>query len=805
MSKTTFLRRLFFHGIFLFLAPQVFSAPRLQSATLSQGSSMARFNDAAAYLHWTIVNPDPESTTVTLQLEPDVGTRDAIYSSRILVGPKSRLEGRSLVHIGDAERYIISLIQHNQRVDKNDILIRPNHERRMHIALLNDGEGLSGYSEIAKAQQLSQRLVFSVVRHKNVPEHYSALAIYDLLLLYQPDLQRYNSLQKLAILDYVRQGGSIILCHAELPFKLLGTELEELLPYYPGCIRQSEGMAELRQAFNLKEAEQAPSRDQNGDLLPPLKHDFLEVLEPEQSQVIMRTQERALLCISQKGLGQSIGLCFDPFIASRADQELLREVWNTLLSYSNYLPVNMRPDSRARLNETLQQLQGYEIPSVKVILRIFLLYFLCAIVILSIFFHYKKAALGWLVLCLFGLLYTLGIFLKASRIAVDQPQRSFTAVTTTLWDGNQGASSGNGNLFAKVDCRPDLRGSALDFFLAPPSRSFEHDGATAIAASPLHITSDWKNISLERIALQQYRPRSLNWSLRSKNHGLDQAELPRLLLTAQGMQLEAWQAPEHLQDAQRAIMLLPSDIVALQFNRAVASSETRFEGMEADLLYLAVSGYIRSLNLPAPALCLLANRSSRESGLLHIKDGKHDFSEYDYHLEFVPLQICLAEENCLIPPELFKLSIPPRSLLRQHYRNGQFQDIMLQAGTSLPYALDFDLHPQLAGLEAEEIKIELDISNPGGRASFDVQLLDQQKKPLEADKKEGLSFYFKPKTTVLDPRENKIRALISLHYKGNGDNALSQRVNNWRIISCKLQMLAHKAKEQAEAERLEQP
>ncbi|NMA43702.1 MAG: hypothetical protein GX946_10025, partial [Oligosphaeraceae bacterium] len=663
MNKNFLLRLLFLHGIFLFFSTQVFSAPRIYSATLMQGSGMARFNDTTAYLHWCIENPDPESATATLQLEPDVGSKDAIYSRRIFVGAESRLEGRSLVSIGNAERYIVSLIQNNQRIDKNDILIRTSQERRMNIAVLNDGDGLSGYGDIAKESNLYYRLQFSIIRHRNVPEHYSGFTAYDLLLVYQPNLQRYNSLQKLAILDYVRQGGTIILCNAKMAFELLNSELEELLPYYPGRIRQCEGVAELRQAFNLRKSESDPKRDRNGDLLPILKHDILEVLEPENSKVIMRLQESPLLCISQPGMGQSIGLCFDPFIVAAADVELRREIWNTLINYSNYLPASMRSDSTARLNETLQQLHGYEIPSVKVVVRIFICYVLSAIIILSVSFYYKKASLGWLILCLFGLFYTLGIFFKAGRIAANQPMRSFTAVTTTVWDGNLGCTIGNGNLSAKIDCRPSLHSSALDYFLGPPARSFSYEGGTAIAASPLHITSDQQNISLERIALQQYRPRGLNWKLRSKNHGLDQADLPQLLVDTRGLQLKPWQVPEHLLDAQKAVLVLPSDLIALRLSNGMVSNETRFEGVEADLLYLSVCRYIRSLNLPVPALCLLSSRSSKQSRLMQIKDDTHDFSEYDYHLEFIPLQIQPVETSYMLTPELFKLSIPPKSLL----------------------------------------------------------------------------------------------------------------------------------------------
>ncbi|NMA21334.1 MAG: hypothetical protein GX927_12215, partial [Lentisphaerae bacterium] len=207
---------------------------------------MARYSDSSAYLHWSIVNPDAEEAIVVLQLEPDSGASGAIYSNRIRLGANSRLEGRSLVTLGNSERYIVSLIQQNLRVDKNDILLRPTPPNRLNIAVLTDDDDFPGASEISKNESLYRRLQFSNIRHRNAPHHFNGFAIYDLLILHKADLTRYSTFQKTAILDHVRKGGTLVISAAETAFSMQKAGLAELLPYQPLGTLEYEGLDEVR-------------------------------------------------------------------------------------------------------------------------------------------------------------------------------------------------------------------------------------------------------------------------------------------------------------------------------------------------------------------------------------------------------------------------------------------------------------------------------------------------------------------------------------------------------------------------------
>ncbi len=751
---------------------------------------MARYSNSAAYLHWCIVNPDPEAATVVLQLEQDSGSSGAIYSTRIRLGAKSRLEGRSPVIIGHSERYIVSLIQQNLRVDKTDILLRPTQPNRLNIAILTDDDEFPGASEISKNETLYRRLQFSNIRQRNAPHHFNGFSIYDLLILHKVNLSRYSAFQKTAILDYVRKGGTVVISGAETAFSMQDSALAELLPYHPLATLDYEGLEGIRQSFALPPATPA-LRDANGDLISPVLQTVLEVLTPEDSTVLVQQAGRPLICIGQAGLGNLIGLCFDPFVLCKADAELVPPIWNTLIRFSNHLPPGMQPDGTARLNETLQHLQGYVIPPVSEILRIFLLYIVSAILILGIAFHFKHPAWGWCILCLFGMFYTLFIFRKAGRIAVNQPEQSFTSISTTVWDGNHSSLCGTGNLFSKSDCRPTIAADVNRFFFLPQERSSEHEGGTALAPTPLHITADWQKTRLEKISLQQYRPRTLCWMSSSENHGLDATQLPQLTPGRNGLQLQAWQIPEHLKSARRAVLVLPGDILPLQLlNGEISSAPRRFEGMEADLVFLSASAYIRALRLPNPALCLISARITDECNLLDIDNGKEHFSGYNYHLEFIPLKITAPDGIFSIDPGFITLDIPPKSMLRQYFQRGEFSEIAIQEGVSQPLSLDFNIHHAFHGCQVEEIRIALDISNPSGKGTFDLKLVDLRNRSIEPLRREGNTFIFKPESPVIDPRENKIGTI--LHHSGKSENGdgISQRINSWKILSCNVQILS---------------
>ena len=102
--------------------------------------------------------------------------------------------------------------------------------------------------------------------------------------------------------------------------------------------------------------------------------------------------------------------------------------------------------------------------------------------------------------------------------------------------------------------------------------------------------------------------------------------------------------------------------------------------------------------------------------------------------------------------------------------------------------LDFNIHHAFNGCKAGEIRIALDISNPSGKATFDLTLTDLQNRSIEPVQREGNTFIFKPETPVIDPRENKIRT--TLHYSGKSENTdvFSQRINFWQILSCNVQI-----------------
>ncbi|NLF93749.1 MAG: hypothetical protein GX564_07665 [Oligosphaeraceae bacterium] len=761
------------------------AAPSINAVSLVQGTSMVRNLQSTVTLTWTILNPDPTTAELTLQLEPEGSHGGAIYTQQITLGPKSSLSGRSPVVISDSERYLVSLIQDNVRIDKSDILLREGQRNRLQIALVTDYDDIAGYSNIAKDDGLARRISFHNFRQAGVPEHYSGFRDFSLLLLLRPKLASYKFSQIQAILDYVQRGGCVVIGDAETALSLQDTPLAALLPYQPVAKKYFHGFNSARKALQLP-PQNHPLRDANGDLIPPRQQEFLEVLTPDHSRVLLQQDGRPAVCLQRVGLGSSLGLCFDPFFLSHYDQDCRIPLWDIIIRYSNYRPENHRPDATRAVNTTLQHLQGYSIPPISAVMQIFWLYVLSGAFILIVLFHFRRPALAWGVLCLSSVVFTAIIFIKARNVAAGQPERSFTAVTAGLWQGSDAVRWGTGNFFSLADCRPTVKADILQTFFSPQELSASHEGGTALAPSPLRLTYTRDLLSLERMSLQQYRPRTLCWENISANYGQDSCPLPVLQFTGPGYDLQPCPLPEAKKNIQRAVLALPGAVKPLRVEHGVITGLSPDNGVEADVAFLSALDYIRALRLPHPTVCLITPRQEPSWNEFTIHDGESTFSGYDYHLDLLPVSCGELPETFTLPPEFCSLDIPNRSFLRQNYQYGKFTEVFLQENSNILMPIDFELYPLADYSRCKRISIELDISNPSGKAIFELELQDLSGKALPPASRNGNTLVFETADLpVVSPQLNKFRAHLRVSSTpGNpASAALSQRVNYWKILA----------------------
>jgi hypothetical protein len=763
------------------------AAPSITAVALVQGTSMVRNFNSAATLTWTIRNPDPTPAELTLQLEPEGSHGGAIYTQQITMGPKSTLNGRSPVVISDSERYLVSLIQDNARIDKSDIILRDGQRNRLQIALVTDYDDIAGYSNIAKEEGLARRVSFHNFRQAGVPEHYSGFRDFPLLLLLRPNLASYKFSQMQAILDYVQRGGCVVIGDAETALSLQDTPLAALLPYQPVAKKYFHGFASARQALQLP-PQNNPQRDANGDLLPPRQQEFLEVLTPDNSRVLLQQAGRPAICLQRVGLGSSLGLCFDPFFLSHHDQDCRIPLWDIIIRYSNYCPENHCPDATKAVNTTLQHLQGYSIPPISAIMQIFWLYVLSGAFILILFFHFRRPALAWGVLCLSSVFFTAAIFIKARNVAAGQSERSFTAVTAGLWQGSDAMRWGTGNFFSLADCRPTVSADIMRTFFSPQGLSVSHEGGTALAPSPLRLTYTRELLSLERMSLQQYRPRTLCWENISANYGQDSCTLPMLQFTSRGFDLQPWPLPEAKKNIQRAVLALPAAVMPLRIENGVITGLSPDSGVEADVAFLSALDCIRTMRLPHPTLCLITPIQMPAWKEFTIQDGDNTFSGYDYHLDLLPVSCGELPEKFTLPPAFCSLDIPSRSLLRQNYKCGEFTAVFLQEHSNVLMPIDFELYPLADYSQCKRISIELDVSNPSGKANFELELQDLSGKALPPASRHDNTWVFETAgLPMVSPQLNKFRANLRVSGTGTpGDvtsGSLSQRVNFWKILA----------------------
>lgn len=781
------LRRCFLLCFFL-AGGMLWARPELKLGSLVLGNGPARFNDSQAMLLWRISNPDAVAREVVLQLEPDDGYGGAIYSQTVLLPAKTEIEGRTPVMMTRSERYILSLIHQGTRVDKNDILVAGQSSHALRVGLLLDGPESPAYSEIAKHERLRWRFAFTSLRAAAMPNRWDGLREFDVLMLYSPDLSQYTAPQRQAVLDYVRQGGCLIIATPAAALSLRGTLWEELLPYWPVAAVRWDDLQPFREAFGLA-AVRLPRRDAQGDLLAVGGMQRLLYVNVSGNPVLAEVEGEGSLCLGRVGLGTVVGLSFDPFELSSRDREFIVPVWEAVTSQSGFLLSQQRPDPVAKMNVALQFLQGYSIPPVRTVLRIFFFYILGSVAILLLAFHWRRYCTGWLAVCAFGVLITLLVFQRARQVVATQPERSFNSLSVSVWNGGVSASHGVGNFFSKSDCRPSLSAAAARTFFVPQPQSSEHEGGTALSAAPLRINNGRDRIGLERLALQQYRPRTVKWFSWQDHDRRENVALPQLALTATGSVLQPWPLPADLRRAQRAVLVLPSAIRFLQISDGEVRESGGLTGVESDTVLLAAVEYVKSLRLRHPALCLIQPARTRQVSFFQVLNDGDAFAGYDFSLKLVPVGMAPLPEKYRWENGLMRLDLPAQSHMRQFWQRGEFQPVFIQGSGMNEYAMDLVLCPELLRDTPTQARVFLDVANPSGKAAFDILLRSPDGEDVRSSRREGNWHYFDHlPESLLNRREGRLRMVLKATIRDDGGLGGTQRINTWQILAMQAEM-----------------
>ncbi|MGI6355242.1 MAG: hypothetical protein GX937_08180 [Lentisphaerae bacterium] len=762
------------------------AAPRLTTVSLKQGNSQLKFSRAAARLAWGVENPDAEPVTVTLQIKPDSGHGDAIYARQLTIPAQTVVEGSFLVVINDTTRFHVELLQNKVRIAKDDILVRGTVTRRLNIAVLDDDTPSLGTSEIIKNKELDRTVTFTTIRQVNLPDHWAEYQNFDLLVLLRPDLSSYSPAQMIALRDYVMQGGYALLATPAVALQIGDTMLHDFLSATPVAETRLPDLDLLCRSYGVKPPPPQPDRDADG--FPSLKPrpDFLVMTPLAGTASVINTDGRPVFNLRRIGCGTVAMLAFDPFQVGNADHRLIAPVWNAILRHSNFQTTIVGPDLPGKINQTLQLLQGYSIPPVSVIVQIFFLYVLVGIAILGVAFHFRRHALGWLLLCVYGAVITALVFVRSNNISTNQARHAITTISTSVWDCEPGPTHATSLLFSRSDCRPTLvADSNQTFFQAqPPGPYFRDIGA--LAPSPWWITTDNQEARLERFALQQNRPRTLVWRHTRDGYGATPAARPVLAILPDGRsRLHPWALPKALAGASRAALIFPDSHRVINLANATVTDSGEVGKVEADTVFTSVLDYATSLRLQHPCLVLTTtHRQASDSPVKVIPEqGNEPFTAYNYDITFVPVDIDSSQARAL-GSEFFSCHIPDKSFFRSYYRYGKWENIIIQGMTATDYTIDFQVVAEVFPSACQRLAVSVEAVVPGNHTTFDVNLETVDGHILTPLERHGSTYVFDTAgQKVFSPQEQRFRAIIkaTTAMLQNSPSLPTSRTLFWRV------------------------
>jgi len=728
-------RRFLLLAIFCLVSFTAFAAPVLKLATLQQGGTIPKQDFIPCRLNWAVANPDDKPATVTLQLEPDGDQGQAVFSTEVTVQPHSQLQGSSPVVLDAAERYFVTLIQNGFRLKRDDIVFRNDAKKNntLSIAMCQDSDESYSVSELTKLKNLCQLPSFITFSNLNAPTHWSALFNYQLIIIASRQMDQYTPSQLLAIRDYVLRGGHLLLATPEASFGCRGTLLDELLPWEPVATTVNETLDSLYTSYGLPVPPPQAQRDsQTGELLPKPSQPFLETVLRPDSLVLNRQDGKPAYVMRRFGIGTVQALAFNPFAFKSYSTQLVESIWNPVLSHTNFLLAGNAPDLTRKSEAILQQLQGFSIPGVSLIVELFFLYILGSILILWYFFRKRREASGWWCVCLYGVLVTCLILWKAGNLSSSQTVFSQTTLSTAVWQGIPAARQAATALLSKEDCNPRLFAESSRVFLRPQPITSQH--SNALATSVLRLTNSLHGTTSTQMTLQQQRPRDFLFQQTTDCYGLPTEELPVLKFQASGQFfLHPWTLPAKL-PTERALLCLPSAIHDLKLSGRTVSGGASQTDIESDTVFLAVRDYILSLRLQTPCLAILStNRQAPKDAIRTELPEGTSMKFLNYQIHFVPVRLDVPDHLSAIPEDFVNWTLPNNSVLRKCLEHGEWTEIGA-IGTlgTMSLTMQFRVLPELCQRCPDQIKLVFRPLDPSGFYNFQLCLEDQNGRQLEA-------------------------------------------------------------------------
>ena len=737
---TRFLKQLLF--VFVLCAVSI---PRLQadvtvSRTRIGGRTSAIFRNSWSEFQCFVENTDkvPHDVRVRVRAADD-GTQSNFFSGSIRIPAETSSYLRFPIITENSQKYLIDLFCDGKKHptgEMSSILVNfCNNKQRRSFIFSDDGETPSFLFSL---KGIKEEHGATVLPADSVPDSSLYYQNCDTLIIDDPDFTRFSSAQFQAILTYVAEGGILLFTNPKGALAAAQTPLADLLPVIPQKTVSSDKLplsGLIRAQANL-----------------PGKTDFLVSVPRERSVISAYWEGLPLFAERQYGLGTVRLLAFEP-----KKEDFLGKDSAALALAKRLIVRQALFPNRVLFESKLDQLTGFDIPSVSEISGMAIAYLAVFFVILLMGFLLHRPRLAWLttVAAAVGM-----IAIVLHKAAKTFENRNSVLAEVTL-ESAQPVRSGEtfGSCFMKEGATVRLQASGdadvhFSTILRDPRISYYSTAflqQTSMGAKNISKTKDTKKKVQEERPVRIVAPLDITRSETGSVYlpGLSLAPRtsrefmarfsrpatesmvmrpgwePELILSDKGLDMKPYQVPKGLgiPGSASVWLVLPGGVRSVSMN---GSGLCRLSGGQGLLVDEA-----------ARSMALMLNRGLRKQGpyLAFIRDVNSSFLTSNVRtvpqgkkILMIPVRITIASRTVRIPREF--LTFSPRDVASRFVVNGN--DVMtgmpiltgFAAGVriSLPSEIAPLLKPEKISLfldcrMADSVSLDAVLSTPAGEKS----------------------------------------------------------------------------------------
>jgi len=610
----------------------------------------------------------------------------------------AQMNFRGMMMSEEAESFRLDIFyQGKKQPGSEQVVAKLLGDKHKQVPIVNDDFDAS-FGAISTRADFKNLYKTTYMRGTDIPQHWCFFRKCPFLIFLIPNFDTFSDRQFRAVLDYVRQGGILIIAHPRAAVAMAGTPLAELLPVTPLRFRKITELPALKTL--------APDFKGWGKLQ---EVDFLETEAFGDGKNLLMQNEFPVFRWKRYGLGSV------RFSAFPLSEEVIgpTKVNNKLLKiFFRHQPLYNDVDYAL---SCLNEMTGFQVPGYGLVRGIFLIYFVILATVMIGGAYFRKTSLAWISASAIALLITVWVLQKAASGSSHQGGRLLAAVESSYPGIDGEAISGFYGIFSSVDTQLDLKGERCDNLLAaiPPNCSISRLGNFGLmggGARPqpieVNVNDAVSKISDLNISTNTSRQFAVV-SSQSQGRGVAGTPAAELIFDDQGFKLLPWVIPSGLNIAS-AWLHLPNGIIPLVKKEGKLLYDPKRGGLfQSDEIQTAIQKNLQfNARHTAPHLVLMSKLTDPVLAL-----PENTFCN-GRRLTFLPVQEVIPAGLIRIPGEMIVLTSADSTTRLVMAGN----EIEFRGGTQtlIDYTFCFHLPPVFADLQVEEITVDFSYMNQGG-------------------------------------------------------------------------------------------